>query len=75
MGQVGVLEMVKKRQDEWEGRLERMDSERCNKRAFEGVVKGRRPRVRPIKKDGWIIYNIHNYINQIAMLHNMHVMV
>ena len=45
LGQVGVLERVKKRQ-EWKGRLERMSSERCTKRAFEGVVEGRRPRGR-----------------------------
>ena len=54
MGQVGVLEMVKKRQDEWEGRLERMGSERCNKRAFEGVVDGRRPRGRPQLRLRWL---------------------
>jgi len=47
LGQVGVLERVKKRQEEWKGRLERMSSERCTKRAFEGVVEGRRPRGRP----------------------------
>ena len=47
LGQVGVLERVKKRQEEWKGRLERMSSERCTKRAFEGVVEGRRPRERP----------------------------
>ena len=38
--------MVKKRQGEWKGRLERMGSERSTKRAFEGVVEGRRPRGR-----------------------------
>ena len=47
LGQVGVLEMVRKRQEEWKGRLEGMDNERCTKRAFEGVVEGRRPRGRP----------------------------
>ena len=52
LGNVGVLEMVKKRQDEWKGRLERMGSERSTKRAFEGVVEGRRPRGRPIKMAG-----------------------
>jgi len=36
-----------KRQDEWKGRLERMGSERCTIRAFEGVVQERRPRGRP----------------------------
>ena len=41
LGQVGVLEMVRKRQEEWKGRLEGMDNERCTKRAFEGVVEGR----------------------------------
>ena len=30
LGQVGVLERVKKRQEEWKGRLERMSSERCS---------------------------------------------
>ena len=44
LGQVGVLDMVRKRQEEWKGRLEGMDNERCTKRAFEGVVEGRRPR-------------------------------
>jgi len=41
-----VLEVVKKRQDERKGRLERMGSERNTKRTFEGVVEGRRPRGR-----------------------------
>ena len=36
-GQVGVLKVVKKRQEEWKGRLERMGGERCTKRAFEGL--------------------------------------
>ena len=43
LGQVGVLQRVKKRQEEWKGRLEWMGSERCTKRAFEGVVEGRKP--------------------------------
>ena len=38
LGQVGVLEKVKKRQEEWKERLEGMHNERCTKRVFEGVV-------------------------------------
>ena len=34
------MEVVKKRQEECKGRLERMGSERYTKRAFEGVVEG-----------------------------------
>ena len=45
LGQVGVLEKVKKRQ-EWKERLERMGNERCTKRVFEGIVDGKRPRGR-----------------------------
>ena len=45
--QVGVLEKVKRRQEEWKERLEGIDNERCTKRVFEGVVDGKRPRGRP----------------------------
>ena len=37
LGQVGVLEKVKKRQEKWKERLERKGNERCTKRVFEGV--------------------------------------
>ena len=35
---VGVLEVVKKRQEEWKGRLDEMDNERHTRRVFEGFV-------------------------------------
>ena len=47
LGQVGVLEKVRKRQEEWKERLEGMGNERCTKRVFEGAVDGKRPRGRP----------------------------
>ena len=48
LGQVRVLEMVKKRQEEWKGRVEGiMDMKRFTSRVFEGVVEERRPRGRP----------------------------
>ena len=47
LGQIGVLEKVKKRQEEWKERLEGMGNERCTKRVFEGVVDRKRPRGRP----------------------------
>ena len=43
---IGVLETVKKRQEEWKGRVEAMDKKRFTRRVFEGVVEGRRPRGR-----------------------------
>ena len=47
LGQVGVLETMKKRQEEWKGRVEGMDMKRCTRRVFKGVVEGRGPRGRP----------------------------
>ena len=47
MGQVGVLELVRKRQEKWKDRVNAMGNKRCTKRAFDGVVEGKRPRGRP----------------------------
>ena len=44
LGQVGVMEKVKKRQEAWKETLEGMGNERCTKRVFEDVVDGNRPR-------------------------------
>ena len=46
LGQVGVLELVR-RQEEWKGRLDVMGNRRCTKKVYEGVVEGKRPRGRP----------------------------
>ena len=54
LGQVRVLEKVKKRQEEWKERLKGMGNERCTTRVFEGVVDGKRPREDP-DCDGWTI--------------------
>ena len=45
--QVGVLELVGRRQEEWKGRLDMMENGRCTKKVYEGVVEGKRPRGRP----------------------------
>ena len=55
LGQVGVLEKVKKRQEEWKVRLEGMGNERCTKRVYKGVVDGKRPREEDPNCDGWTI--------------------
>ena len=47
LGQVGVLELVRRRQEEWKGRLDMMGNGRCTKKVYEGVVEGKRPRGRP----------------------------
>ena len=38
---------MKKRQEEWKGRVEGLDKKRFTRRVFEGVVEGRGPRGRP----------------------------
>ena len=47
LGQVGVLELVRRRLEEWKGRLDMMENGRCTKNVYEGVVEGKRPRGRP----------------------------
>ena len=54
LGQVGVLEKVKKREEEWKERLEGMGNERCTKRVFEGVMDGKGLEEDP-DCDGWTI--------------------
>ena len=54
LGQVGVLELVRRRQEEWKGRLDMMENRRCTKRVYEGVVEGKRPRGRPRDRLRWI---------------------
>ena len=45
--QVGVLDVVRKRQEECRGKLNEMGNGWCTKKAYEGVVDGRRLKGRP----------------------------
>ena len=51
---VTVLDLVKRRQESWKGRLEEMSFEKTTKKVFVGEMKGKRPRGRPRLR--WIDY-------------------
>ena len=42
-----TLDVVRKRQVEWRGRLDEMGNGQCTKKAYEGLVEGRRPKEAP----------------------------
>ncbi len=48
--QEGVLDTVKKRQQNWKQRVEEMSTNRVTKRIYDGEIPGRRPQGRPRKK-------------------------
>ena len=49
--QEGVLNMVKKRQQNWKQNVEEMSNNRVTKKIYDGEIPGRRPRGRP-RRDG-----------------------
>ena len=52
LNQEGVLDLVKRRQESWKGRLEEMSFEKTTKKVFVGEMEGKRPRGRPCLR--WI---------------------
>ena len=48
--QEGVLDMVKKRQQNWKQKVEEMSNNRVTKKIYDGEITGRRPRGRPRKR-------------------------
>ena len=48
--QEGVLDMVKKRQQNWKQKVEEMSNNRVTKKIYDGEIPGRRPRGRPRKR-------------------------
>ena len=48
--QKGVLDMVKKRQQNWKQKVEKMRNNRVIKKIYDGEIPGRRPRGRPRKR-------------------------
>ena len=48
--QEGVLDLVKRRQQNWKQRLEEMSSSGVIKIVYDGEIPGRRPRVRPRRR-------------------------
>ena len=52
LGQVGILELTRRRQEKWLNKLERMQDDRITRRVFKGEIEGKRPRGRPQRR--WI---------------------
>ena len=48
--QEGVLDMVKKWQQNWKQKVEEMSNNRVTKKIYDGEIPGRRPRGRPRKR-------------------------
>ena len=48
--QEGVLDMVKKRQQNWKQKVEEMSNDRVTKKIYDGEIPGRRPQGRPRKR-------------------------
>ena len=47
LGQDGILDLVKRRQEKWLTRLQEMNNDRTRKKVFIGDFEGKRPRERP----------------------------
>ena len=47
LGQESVLDVIRRRQENWKGRLNEMNSDRMAKKVYVGEMEGRRPRGRP----------------------------
>ena len=52
LGQVGILELARRRQEKWLNILKRMQDDRITRTVFKGEIEGKRPRGRP--RRGWI---------------------
>ena len=50
LGQVGILELARRRQEKWLNKLERMQDDRITRRVCKGEIEGKRPRRRPRRK-------------------------
>ena len=47
LGQESILDVIRRRQENWEGRLNEMNSDRVTKKVYVGEMKGRRLRGMP----------------------------
>ena len=47
LGQESVLEVIRRRQENWKGKLNEMSSDRVTKKVYVGEIEGRKPRGRP----------------------------
>ena len=47
LGQESVFDVIRRRQENWKGRLNDINSDRVTKKMYVGETEGRRPRGRP----------------------------
>ena len=47
LGQESVLDVIRRRQEIWKGKMNEMSSDRVTKKVYVGEIEGRRPRGRP----------------------------
>ena len=47
LGQESVFDVIRRRQENWKGRLNDINSDRVTKKMYVGEMEGRRPRGRP----------------------------
>ena len=52
LGQAGILELARRRQEKWFNILKRMQDNRITRKVFKGEIERKRPRGRP--RRGWI---------------------
>ena len=50
LGQEGISDLVKRRQEKWLMRLQEMNNDRTTKEVFTGDLEGKRPRGRPLRR-------------------------
>ena len=50
LGQEGILDVVRRRQEKWNNRLEEMNDDRTTNKVFKGELEGKRPSGRPQKR-------------------------
>ena len=50
LGQEGILDVVRRRQEKWKNRLDEMNDDRITKKVFRGEPEGKRPRSRPQRR-------------------------
>ena len=71
LGQEGILDVVRRRQEKWKKRLEEMNDDRKTKKVYEGELERKRPRGRP-RRNGLTILNkeklLSNYLHMILLL-------
>ena len=71
LGQEGILDVVRRRQEKCKKRLEEMNDDRKIQKVYEGELEGKRPRGRPQRNELTILNKeklLSNYLHIILLL-------